>query len=217
MDTSIDERSKRAHLRKESQEKPPEVFFNLLDGALKHCPLVSTVLFDNWFSFTALIIKCAHRGLSVMCMFKNKPKIYYPFGGKTRTLSSLFNRIQKRPYGTIIESVVMNPNLTGKQLLARIVFVRGEKQISQWFALLSTDLSLSENEIVNLYGKSWDIEVFFKMMKSFIKLTREFQVRFLDALDLSFQHCLYPLYHARSRCPKERRSQNLGRAFLYLL
>ena len=182
MDASVDGRNKRARLRKESQEKAPDVFFNLLDGALKHCPLVSTILFDSWFSFPALIRKCALRGLSVVCMLKNTPKIYYSFGGKVLSLSSLFTRIQKRPHGNIIGSGVVNLNLTGKPLLARIVFVRSEKQKSQWLALLSTDLSLSEDEIVTLYGKRWDIEVFFKMVKSVLKLTREFQVRSYDAL-----------------------------------
>jgi len=142
MDTSIDGRSKRAHLRNKSQEKTPEVFFTLLDGALKYCPLVSTILFDSWFSFPTLIRKCADRGLSVVCMLKNIPKIDSSFGGRTLSLSSLFNRIQKRPYGTIIGSGVVNLNLTGRPLLARIVFVRSEKQKSQWLALLSTDLSL---------------------------------------------------------------------------
>jgi len=33
-----------------------------------------------------------------------------------------------------------------------------------------------------MYGKRWDIEVFFKMAKSFLKLAREFQVRSYDAL-----------------------------------
>ncbi|MDK2897375.1 MAG: hypothetical protein PWP04_1495 [Candidatus Atribacteria bacterium] len=182
MDTSIDGRSKRAHLRKESQEKAPEVLLKLLDGALKHCPLVSTILFDSWFSFPALIRKCAHRGLSVVCMLKNTPKIYYSFGGKVLSLSSLFNRIPKRPQGPILGSGVINLNLTGTPLYARIVFVRSEKQKSQWLALLSTDLTLSEEEIVTLYGKRWDIEVFFKMTKSFLKLAREFQVRSYDAL-----------------------------------
>jgi hypothetical protein len=182
MDASIDGRSKRAHLRKESQEKAPDVFFNLLDGALKHCPLVSTILFDSWFSFPALIRKCALRGLSVVCMLKNTPKIYYSFGGKVLSLSSLFNRIQKRPQGPILGSCVINLNLTDNPLYARIVLVRSEKQKNQWLALLSTDLSLSEDEIVTLYGKRWDIEVFFKMVKSVLKLTREFQVRSYDAL-----------------------------------
>ena len=182
MDVSLDGRRRSAYLRKESQEKAPEVLLKLLDGALKYCPLVHTILFDSWFSFPTLIRKCADRGLSVVCMLKNTPKIYFSFGGKALSLSSLFNRIQKRPHGNIIGSAVVNLNLTGKPLLARIILVRNEKQKSQWLALLSTDLSLSEDEIITLYGKRWDIEVFFKMVKSFLKLTREFQVRSYDAL-----------------------------------
>ena len=115
-------------------------------------------------------------------MLKNTSKIYYSFGRKLLSLSSLFARIQKRPNGNIIGSALVNLNLAGEPLLARIVFVKSEKQKSQWLALLSTDLSLSEEEIVTLYGKRWDIEVFFKMVKSFLKLAREFQVRSYDAL-----------------------------------
>ena len=142
MDASVDGRSKRARLRNKSQEKAPEVLLKLLDGALKHCPLVQTILFDSWFSFPTLIRKCALRGLSVVGLLKNTPKIYYSFGGKARALSSLFNRIQKRPQDNIIGSAVVNLNLNGYPLYARIVFVRSEKQKSQWLALLSTDLSL---------------------------------------------------------------------------
>ena len=156
MNASLDGRKQRAYLRKESQEKVPEVFLKLLDGALKYCPLVHTILFDSWFSFPTLIRKCADRGLSVVCMLKNTPKIYYSFGGKALALSSLFTRIQKRPKGNIIGSAVVNLNYTGEPLLARIVFVKSEKQKSQWLALLTTDLSLSEEEIVTLYGKRWD-------------------------------------------------------------
>ncbi len=43
MDASVDGRSKRARLRNKSQEKAPEVLLKLLDGALKHCPLVQTI------------------------------------------------------------------------------------------------------------------------------------------------------------------------------
>ncbi|WP_218111923.1 hypothetical protein [Atribacter laminatus] len=100
MDASVDGRSKRARLRNESQEKAPDVFLNLLDGALKYCLLVHAILFDSWFSFPALIRKCTHRGLSVVCMLKNTPKIYYSFGGRTLSLSSLFTRIPKRPQGS---------------------------------------------------------------------------------------------------------------------
>ena len=35
---------------------------------------------------------------------------------------------------------------------------------------LSTDLTLSDEEVVRIYGKRWDIEVFFKMTKSYLCL-----------------------------------------------
>jgi hypothetical protein len=98
------------------------------------------------------------------------------------SLSYLFTRIQKKSQGNIIGSCVVNLNLTGKTLFARMVLVRSEKQKSQWLALLTTDLNFSEEEIVTFNEKRWDIEVFFKMIKSFLKLAREFQVRSYDAL-----------------------------------
>ena len=49
MDPSIDRRSLRARIRKESQEKAPEMLLKPLDGALPYCPLVHTILLDSWF------------------------------------------------------------------------------------------------------------------------------------------------------------------------
>ena len=40
---------------------------------------------------------------------------------------------------------------------------------------LSTDISLSDAEIVRIYGNRWSIECFFKASKSFLKLGTEFQ------------------------------------------
>ena len=114
MNSSLDGRSRSARTCKESQEKAPEVLLKLLDGALKHCPLVQTILFDSWFSFPAIIRKCSSRGLSVVCMLKNTGKIYYSFRGKPLSLSSLMTRIQKRPGGNIIGSGVVNLNHTGE-------------------------------------------------------------------------------------------------------
>ena len=41
--------------------------------------------------------------------------------------------------------------------------------------ILSTDISLSDAEIVRIYGNRWSIECFFKASKSFLKLGTEFQ------------------------------------------
>ena len=48
--------------------------------------------------------------------------------------------------------------------------------------LLSTDCSLSDSEIVRIYGNRWSIECFFKASKSFLKLGTEFQSRTYDAM-----------------------------------
>ncbi len=39
-----------------------------------------------------------------------------------------------------------------------------------WLVVLSTDLSLSDAEIVRIYGNRWSMVVFFKAPKSFMKL-----------------------------------------------
>ena len=74
--------------------------------------------------------------------------------------------------------------------------------------LLSTDLSLSEEEIVALYGKRWDIEVFFKVIKSYLRLTKEFQMRSFDAMTAHMVIVLtrYMLLSLESRQNKDDRS-----------
>ena len=47
---------------------------------------------------------------------------------------------------------------------------------------LSTDLSLSDAEVVRIYGNRWSIECFFKASKSFLKLGTEFQSHNYDAM-----------------------------------
>lgn len=37
----------------------------------------------------------------------------------------------------------------------------------------STDTPLNENESIRIYGKRWDIEVFFKVCKSYLNLSRK--------------------------------------------
>jgi hypothetical protein len=65
---------------------------------------------------------------------------------------------------------------------ARIVYIRDRNNKKNWIALISTDMSLTEEEIIQLYGKRWDIEVFFKVCKSYLNLGKEFQGLSYDAI-----------------------------------
>ena len=54
--------------------------------------------------------------------------------------------------------------------------------MKSWLALLSTDTTLPNEEIIKLYKRRWDIEVFFKKAKSFLQLAKECQSRSYDAM-----------------------------------
>lgn len=47
---------------------------------------------------------------------------------------------------------------------------------------MTTDMTLSSQGIVKLYGINWDIETFFKVSKSLLKLSKETQIRHFNGL-----------------------------------
>ena len=62
-----------------------------------------------------------------------------------------------------------------------IVFAR-DKKPGKWVALLSTNTKIDVDEVVRIYGIRWNIEVFFKVCKSYLKLAKEFIGRSYDML-----------------------------------
>ena len=42
----------------------------------------------------------------------------------------------------------------------KILFLKNRNKKSDWIALICTDEKLADDEIIRIYGKRWDIEVF---------------------------------------------------------
>ena len=63
-----------------------------------------------------------------------------------------------------------------------MVYVRNRNKKKDYLCLISTDISLSEEEIIRIYGKRWDTEVFFKVCKSYLNLSRECNSLSYDAM-----------------------------------
>ena len=136
------------------------------------------ILMDSWFGFPTIIRKLS-KHVPVICMIKNMPTILYRHKGTLVSLGRLFSRIKKRSgKAKILASVIVE--LTCGQKV-KIVFVRHRHKRS-WLAILSTKIDLADKEIVRIYGKRWDIEVFFKMMKHHLNLEKEAQLRDYDGL-----------------------------------
>ena len=73
--------------------------------------------------------------------------------------------------------------MVGKEKLpAKIVCVRNKKNKKDWIAFICTNPELSEEEIIRIYGKRWQIEVFFKTCKSYLNLISECHSLTYDAL-----------------------------------
>ena len=99
---------------------------------------------------------------------------------------------------------------------ARIVCVRNRNNRKDWIALITTDTKLSEEDIIRIYGKRWDIEVFFKVCKSALLLTKGYHGLSYDALTahVSIVFVRYMLLAVAKRDNEDERT--LGELF-YLM
>jgi hypothetical protein len=186
INTSIDKRTVGYKRRKEALKKSTDAMFDLLDEVdlLQLC--AKTLLFDSWFAFPKVVKRVVSEyPLHVICMLKSMHRVYYVYEGEKYTLNQLYKKVRKkRGRAKILASVVVSlgEDEKGQDIKARIVFVRDRNRSKNWLALLSTNLDLPEEEVVRLYGKRWDIECFFKVAKSHLRLAKEFQSRSYDAL-----------------------------------
>jgi IS4 transposase len=57
----------------------------------------------------------------------------------------------------------------GDSIIEKIVFIRDHSS-RDCLALLPTDTKLADEQVIKLYKRRWDIELFFKMTKSFLDL-----------------------------------------------
>lgn len=181
-------------MRKEAVKQTPEAALSLLDRALGAGVRAGYLLFDSWFATNPFISSVRRSGLHVIAMAKDFNSLHFlAADGKDSTkkmkLGALYERVRsglggKDTLGSAIAEIGGGKGSEEVPLPVKIVFVRSRKKGGkrQWFALISTDVSLTGEEIVRIYGKRWSIEVFFKACKSVLKLAREFQTRSYESL-----------------------------------
>ncbi|MBT4089207.1 MAG: transposase [Deltaproteobacteria bacterium] len=178
-DGCIDKRSCGGIRRKEAVQKATELLPQMVNRALTLTRVrAKRLLLDSWFSYPKVINELLDH-IDVICMVKNHANVYYRYNGRQYRLSQLYNALLKRRGRAVVKASVIVETKYGDPV--RLVFVKADNARG-WLALLSTDLLLEETEIIRLYGKRWDIEVFFKMCKQHLKLVKEVQLRNFDGL-----------------------------------
>lgn len=182
--TDLDGRTNGAKRRREGIRKATDVLVEMVAQALATGIQARHILFDSWFAFPATIRRLLAQGVHTICMLKVTEKIFYRYQGEELHLSAIYRKVRKRRgRAKILASVMVEigKNDKGIPVPAKIVIVR-DRRCKKWLALLSTDIALDDEEIIMAYKRRWDIEVFFKMAKSFLNLAKECQGRSYDAL-----------------------------------
>ena len=179
---NFDGRSLAAKRRRLAQMKGTDVMIELLKNAQSVGHRADYVLFDTWFSSPAQLVAVKDLGLDSIAMIKKSSRIYYEYEGEQLSIKKIFGICKKRR-GRSKYLLSVNVMIGREQKIpAKIICVRNKKNKKDWIAFICTDQKLSEEEIIRIYGKRWQIEVFFKACKSYLQLITECHSLSYDAL-----------------------------------
>jgi hypothetical protein len=163
-----------------------ELAIRMISFAHKFGLAAEYVTFDTWYSCKELLQKLSECGYHYVCMIKNNRKVLYNnrVNFNVKTISLLFNRKQYRYYsstGFYIKALTVILPCVGNVMMA--IVKNGYNASIQKTRFIITDLpDVATQDILKKYLCRWDIEVFFKMCKSYLKLAKEFQGHLYDMM-----------------------------------
>ena len=142
------------------------------------------LLVDSWYSKPVFIKEMNSLGLKVITRIANNNKIWN-FTGKQKSLVSIYLKEKERKtakvstYGKKIKfkyfSVIVEHKNAGK---LKIVFIKTSDKL---IPIISTDLALNDEEIIEIYKRRWDIEQGYKELREYFGFGKE-QNRIYEAL-----------------------------------
>ena len=179
-----DGRSLAGRRRRQSRRKATDVMVELIHSAQCAGITARYALFDSWFAAPKTILTLKKQEhLDTIAMLK-KSRTKYLYDGQKLNVKEIYSRNKKRRgCSRYLLSVSVDIEKDGESIPAKLVYVRNKSRRRDWLVLVSTDTGLSEEEIIRVYGKRWDIEVFFKSCKSYLNLAKEYKGISYDAMN----------------------------------
>jgi hypothetical protein len=152
----------------------------------------SYLLLDSWYALSCFITEI-HRKHHLHMIGQVRSNFRVRYKGYYLSVAALYKLLKKRPGRGKVAALVAAELKSGVKV--QVLFIRHGKGTGKWMALVTTDLALDPESIIQLYGRRWSIEVLFKMNKSYLRMTREFQSRSFDSMVaqvvISFLRYLY--------------------------
>ncbi|ARY93007.1 transposase [Lacticaseibacillus casei] len=209
-----DQRSIAGKRRYQAQQKMTDVAVALVHQALKVGVEAKYVLFDSWFSSPLMFWRLSKLGLTGIGMIKRSKKVYYQYRHRHETVKSLYDRLRHAHrrqrdhylYSVIVQAHVETDQHT-REFPLKLVYVTNRKHNGNYLVLATTDTSLTPDEIVQLYGRRWQIEGYFKVAKQYLRLDRS-QIQNYDGLcgHLAMVMTSYDLLAWRQRQNEDERT-----------
>ena len=208
----VDKRTSGFKQRRLAQSGAPKAMMEMIRQAMDAGLRASYVLFDSWFSFPCHILRLKAEKLDVIARVKKTSKVHYRYGEEMFSVPEIYKRNKKRRGKSkyLLSVPVEVCDAAGKRgsVPAKLVYARNKNKPKDYVVLLSTDLSLSEEDVIQIYGKRWDIEVFFKACKSSLKFGKECASRSYDAMTayIAVVFARYTMLALESRVGRDERT-----------
>jgi len=180
----VDIRSTTYKRRLEMMKGKSEIALGMVKRAIKGGIQADYLLVDSWYSKPAFIKEMNDLGLCVISRIANNNKIWN-FTSKEKTLGAIYEKsksivhIKEGKYGKKIHfayfSVVAEHKNAGK---LKIVFIKTSENL---IPIVSTDLEMSDEEIIEIYKRRWDIEQGYKELREHFGFGQE-ENRIYEAL-----------------------------------
>lgn len=175
----LDKRTLAFKRRQHAQSSKPDIVIDMLKRAIDAGIDAQYLLCDTWFTNAPLIKRLKQElKLNLIGMVKQL-KQKYEYHNQYYTLPGLRKLIAGNNRTDIYGSIVVK--IPSTELNVKIVFVRNRNKRSEFIYILSTDITLSNEEIVRIYSKRFLIEHCYYCMKHFFKFTTECQARNYDS------------------------------------
>ena len=180
----LDVRTNAYKRRLEIMDGKSQIAIDMVKRTIKSGIYADYLLIDSWYSKPVFIKEMNDLGLKVISRIANNNKIWN-FKNKEKTLNAIYEK-QKNlkhtkagKYGKKIQftyfSVMVEHKNAGK---LKIVFIKTSDNL---IPIISTDLEINDEEIIEIYKRRWDIEQGYKELREHFGFGKE-ENRIYEAL-----------------------------------
>ncbi len=169
--------------RAEIMKGKHQLAIDMVKRAVKSGIYADYLLVDSWYSKPIFLKEMEDLGMKVISRMANNNSIWN-FKDKANTLNAIyekFRHLKKTKSGTYGKikfsyfSVLMEHKKAGK---IKILFIKTSNKL---IPIVSTDIEISDSEIIEIYKRRWDIEQGYKELRQYFGFGKE-ENRIYEAL-----------------------------------